>query len=151
MKTTTYGKHLIQLTRLAAFNCYLVREDDGFTLVDTNLPGSAKGILEAARKHGASIVRIVLTHAHQDHVASLDALHAALPNVEVAITSREARFLAGERTLDPDETQAKLRGSYQTCQTKPTRTLEPGDRIGSLPYTGPCRLSGHARQNFAGG
>ena len=48
MKSTIHSNHLIQLTRLGAFNCYLVREDDGFTLVDTNLPGSAKAILKAA-------------------------------------------------------------------------------------------------------
>ena len=34
-------------------------------------------ILAAAQTHGAPIRRIVLTHAHMDHVASLDALHAA--------------------------------------------------------------------------
>jgi glyoxylase-like metal-dependent hydrolase (beta-lactamase superfamily II) len=35
-------------------------------------------------------------------------------------------------SLDPDEPQAKLRGSYQVCQTKPTRQVESGERIGSL-------------------
>ena len=35
-------------------------------------------------------------------------------------------------SLDADERQGQLRGSYQTCKTKPTRALAPGDRIGSL-------------------
>lgn len=145
MKTTTHGDYLIQLTRLGMFNCFLVREDDGFTLIDTNLPGSAKGILKAAQQFDTPIVRIALTHAHQDHVASLDALRQELPDVEVAITGREARFLAGERTLDSNEPQAKLRGSYQTCQTKPTRLLEPGDRVGSLEViAAPGHTPGHA-------
>jgi hypothetical protein len=42
MKTTQITPNLYQLTRLAAFNCYLVREADGFTLVDTNMSGSAE-------------------------------------------------------------------------------------------------------------
>jgi glyoxylase-like metal-dependent hydrolase (beta-lactamase superfamily II) len=50
----------------------------------------------------------------------------------VLISARDARFLAGERSLDAGEMQGKLRGSYQTCQTTPTRTLAPGDRVGSL-------------------
>lgn len=125
-------------------NCYLVREEDGFTLVDTNLAGSAKAIIAAAREHGGPIVRIVLTHAHNDHVASLDALKQALPDVEVAIGARDARFLAGDMSLDAAEPQVKLRGGYQPCQTQPTRLLEPGDRVGSLEVVAsPGHTPGH--------
>lgn len=145
MKVTTHGNYLIQLTRLVAFNCFLVREADGFTLVDTGLSGSAKDILEAARQHGAPIVRIALTHAHVDHVGSLDALRDELPGAEVVITARDARFLAGERSLDPDEPQDKLRGGYVTCKTRPTRTLAHGDRVGSLEVIStPGHTPGHA-------
>ena len=93
MKTTTYGKNLVQLTRfplLFPVNCYLVREDDGFTLIDTGIAGSEKIILASTEPFGAPIVRIVLTHAHGDHAGSLDALHAALPNAEVIV--REAQY-----------------------------------------------------------
>lgn len=132
MKATARGDYLVQLTRLGMFNCFFVREDDGLTLVDTNLSGSADAILQAAQRMGAPIVRILLTHAHVDHVGSLDALHAALPDVPVMIGAREARFLRGDLSLDPDEPQARLRGGFPRVQTRPTRELLPGDRIGSL-------------------
>lgn len=132
MKITTHGSHLIQLTRWTAFNCFLVREDDGFTLVDTGLSGSASAILQAADSLGAPIRRILLTHAHVDHVGSLDALHARLPDAEVAISARDARFLTGDLSLDPTEPQTPLRGGYPICATRPTRLLSGGDRIGSL-------------------
>jgi glyoxylase-like metal-dependent hydrolase (beta-lactamase superfamily II) len=48
VKATQHGQYLIQLTRWWAFNCYLVREADGLTLIDAGLPGSAEGILAAA-------------------------------------------------------------------------------------------------------
>jgi glyoxylase-like metal-dependent hydrolase (beta-lactamase superfamily II) len=147
MKHTMHGEYLIQLTRLPhvfPVNAYLVREEDGLTLVDTTLPRSAKAILAAARELGQPIVRIALTHAHGDHVGSLDELHQRLPEAEVLVSARDARFLAGERSLNPDEPQAKLRGSYQTVQTRPTRLLMPGDRVGSLEVVAsPGHTPGH--------
>ncbi len=121
-----------RLSRLGIVNAYLVREDDGLTLVDTTIAGSARAILAAARRLGAPIVLIALTHAHADHAGALDALHAALPAAEVLVPVREARFLAGDMRLDPDEPQVKLRGGWQVCTTRPTRLLAPGDRVGSL-------------------
>jgi glyoxylase-like metal-dependent hydrolase (beta-lactamase superfamily II) len=122
----------VRITRLGLVNAYLVREDDGLTLIDTTLPRSAKPILAAAGRLGAPIVRIALTHAHDDHVGSLDALVADLPGVEVLISARDARLLAGDKTIDPHEPQAKLRGGLSGAKTVPTRTLRPGDRVGSL-------------------
>src|SRR5437667_10611 len=74
MKVTAFSNNLFQLTRFVAFNCYLVREDDGFTLIDTNLSGQAQAIMQDARKLGLPIARILLTHAHVDHVGPLPAL-----------------------------------------------------------------------------
>lgn len=147
MKTTVHSDTLVQLTRfprLFPVNCYLVREDDGLTLIDTAIGGSTPAILAAAEKMGAPIVRIALTHAHGDHVGSLDALHAALPQAEVLVPAREARFLAGDLSLEPNETQGKLRGGWKTCTTEPTRLLQPGDRIRSLEViAAPGHTPGH--------
>src|SRR3954471_7504700 len=132
MKTTRHTPHLVRLTRLGAVNAFLVAEEDGLTLVDTMIPRSQDGILAAARELDAPIVRIALTHAHGDHVGSLDALAAALPQAEVSISARDARFLAGDMSPAPAEPQSKLRGGYPKVETRPGRLLAPGDRIGSL-------------------
>jgi glyoxylase-like metal-dependent hydrolase (beta-lactamase superfamily II) len=144
MKVTTSSNLLFQLTHLGAINCYLVREDDGFTLIDTAWPsGQAQAIMQEANKLGLPIVRILLTHAHIDHVGSLDALHDALPNVQVAISERDARLLSGDLSLDPSEPQDKRPGGY-TCKTKPTLLLHEGDHIGSLEVIAtPGHTPGH--------
>ena len=135
------------LTRIARFgvvNVYLVREDDGLTLVDTALPRSAKAILAAAETLDAPIVRIVLTHAHGDHIGSLDELAAALPDAEVLISARDDRLMLKDMSLDPGEPQSKLRGSYPGAKTRPTRTLRPGDAVGSLEVVAaPGHTPGH--------
>jgi len=133
-----------RIVRLGLVNAYLAHEDDGLTLIDTMLGGSADKIIAAAEASGAPIVRIVLTHAHGDHVGSLDALRQRLPEAEVIISTREARLLAKDMTLDPDEPQEKLRGGYPGAKTKPDRTVDAGHRVGSLEVIAtPGHTPGH--------
>jgi glyoxylase-like metal-dependent hydrolase (beta-lactamase superfamily II) len=144
MKTTRHTENLIRLSRFGAVNAYLVVEDDGLTLVDTMVARSQRGILEAAHALGRPIVRIALTHAHGDHVGSLDALAVALPQAEVSISARDARLLGGDRTLDPGEPHTKLSGSYPTTRTRPGREFQPGERVGSLEVVAaPGHTPGH--------
>lgn len=145
--TTTHGEFLTQVektTILFPINCFLVREDDGLTLVDTNWTNTADAILAAAKHLGAPIRRIALTHVHGDHIGSLAPLHAALPEAEVLIGARESRLLARDFSLDPDEAQGKPRGDYPVCAVRPTRTLQPGDMVGSLRVVAsPGHTPGH--------
>lgn len=132
MKVTQCGDNLWQLTRLWAFNCYLVREERGLTLIDTNMEGSGKGILAAAATIGLPITRVTLTHAHGDHAGSLDEVASRLPEVEVALAARTAAFLQGEMALEAGEPQSELRGGFVRRETQARRLLKPGEMLGSL-------------------
>jgi glyoxylase-like metal-dependent hydrolase (beta-lactamase superfamily II) len=135
---------IVRLSRFGFVNAYLVPEDDGLTVVDTMLWGGAKPILAAAERLGAPIVRIALTHGHGDHIGSLDALHAALPDAEVIISARDARLLVKDLSLDPGEPQVKVRGMIPGAKTKPTRTVSGGDVVGSLEVVStPGHTPGH--------
>ena len=128
MNPTPIGDNIIQLTRLRFVNAFLVREDDGFTLVDTTVGGGADDLIAAARSAGADIKRIALTHGHGDHVGSLDALRQQLgDSVQVLMPQLDARIHAGEKVVD-----GKPPGQWPTLKTAPDVRLTGGERIGSL-------------------
>lgn len=140
----SFSTHARQITRFGIVNAYLVREDEGLTLIDAALPGSKKAILLAAKGMGAPITRIVLTHAHGDHIGSLDALAAELPDAEVLISARDARLLRKDKTMDAGEPDASLSGSYPGAKTVPTGHLVPGETVGSLQViAAPGHTPGH--------
>jgi glyoxylase-like metal-dependent hydrolase (beta-lactamase superfamily II) len=141
MKTTTVTPNLTQLTRLRFVNAYLVREDDGLTLVDTTTGGGADVLLAAAGRAGAPIRRIALTHTHNDHLGSLDALKDRLgDSVQVLIPELDAQIVAGEHVVE-----GKLPGGWpKALRTTPDVRLAAGDRVGSLRVVAsPGHTPGH--------
>ena len=124
MKSTAITENLTQLNRWRFVNAFLVREEDGFTLVDTTLGGGAEALIAAAEEAGGAIRRIALTHGHGDHVGSLDALKQRLGgSVEVLMPELDARIHAGEKVVE-----GKVRGSWPKLETVPDVRLSGGDR-----------------------
>jgi glyoxylase-like metal-dependent hydrolase (beta-lactamase superfamily II) len=149
MKVHKVSAYSHQFTQLGLVNCYLVRESDSFTLIDTGIGGGAPGMIAAARAIASEpIERLLLTHAHGDHIGSLDALAAALGQPQVAIGKREARLLpkkpAQDRSIDPDEVQVPMKGGFSGANTKPTHLLSDGELYGSLRVVAtPGHTPGH--------
>lgn len=132
MKLIEITPEIIQLTRFSLVNCFLVREDDGLTLVDTMVAGSANGIYAAASSLNRSLRRILLTHVHGDHIGSLDVLSNKLIGVEVAVGRRESRLLTRDFRTEPGEARDKIRGMLPKVETIPSALLSDGESCGSL-------------------
>jgi glyoxylase-like metal-dependent hydrolase (beta-lactamase superfamily II) len=144
MKLIEITPEIVQLTRFGLVNCFLVREDDGLTLVDTMVKGSANGIYTAASTLNRSMRRILLTHVHMDHVGSLDVLSQQLNGVEVAVGRRESRFLTRDFHTEPGEAANKVRGSFSKVETIPSALLSDGEHYGSLMVVAtPGHTPGH--------
>lgn len=127
-----YGEYLYQLQHFGIINMYLVQEEDGLSLIDTGIASSASLIMQAIKDLQQPLRRILIPHAHSDHVGGLDKLHAHYPKAEVMISRRDGKWLTGDASLEPDEPAIPLRKQNLHVQTQPTRLLEAGDRVGSL-------------------
>lgn len=129
------GAHLL--------NSYLWDGDDGVTLVDTGWPDSAALIESALRVLGkgrGDVVRIVLTHFHEDHVGSAAEV-ATWGRVEVVAGHADASFVTGAE-----------RGPLPVLTRAETEIHPPSD---VPPHGPPCRVDRAVRDgdvlDFAGG
>ncbi|MFG0274803.1 MAG: MBL fold metallo-hydrolase [Phycisphaerales bacterium] len=84
-------------------NCYLLRVADGAGsvpegwIIDAGMDPDA--LIDRARASGARISKVVLTHAHADHIAGLGAVKAAFHGAEVLLHRAEKAW-PGDPTLN---------------------------------------------------
>jgi glyoxylase-like metal-dependent hydrolase (beta-lactamase superfamily II) len=143
MNITRISPNAHQLSRLGLVNCYLVQETDGFTLIDTMISGSAPKIIEAAGALSAGpIRRLLLTHAHADHIGSLDALATSIGGgagspPSIAISQRESLMLPKPplQNLNPlpgEPGKAGMKMNFPGVKTPASHLLNEGELFGSL-------------------
>ncbi len=146
------GVHLVDDS--IGCNAYILI-DKGITLVDTGLRGNQKNIYRCLEKLGyvpKDIKRIIVTHAHLDHINCLHRL----------VEDTGARVMAGEADSDMIEGKRPLRVAggllglvfgplqlyYRYKPVKVDTGLRDGDVIDVLEGLKVVLLSGHSRGNL---
>lgn len=84
--------------RFPVGHVYLWQSADGFTLIDTGVPGAAAEIAEAIQKIGHKLTdvrRLVLTHFHFDHAGSAAEI-ARWGEVEIIASRQDTPFIQGD-------------------------------------------------------
>lgn len=79
----------------------LIRDDNGFILVDSGFPGQLPKVSEAIEKAGATMNKIssvILTHQDIDHIGGLpDILESSGHKIEVICHQEEKPYIQGEK------------------------------------------------------
>ncbi len=73
-----------------ATNCYLVFDEDTSEGWIIDCSWGPKPMIDKARELGLKITKIILTHAHVDHLAGIDEVRKAFPDATVYLHEDEA-------------------------------------------------------------
>jgi glyoxylase-like metal-dependent hydrolase (beta-lactamase superfamily II) len=118
---------VFRLTGLVVGNVYLIEDPDGLTLIDASIAPSAGAILRQVARwgHPRSVLRrILITHAHPDHVGALPALHHQT-DAQVIASAQERPVIEG-RIAIPRVPVEKRRGLSRFL---PPETILPGTPV----------------------
>lgn len=146
MKMRKVSEHIwsLQTWLLFPITVWLVKEEDGVTLVDAGLSTMAKGIRAAIESTGIGpLKRIALTHGHSDHVGAIPRLLKHWPGVPVYAHRLEIPHMEGELPYPGRRKPVAFlpRGLAEALPESADGRLE---RVGGLqPHWTPGHAPGH--------
>jgi hydroxyacylglutathione hydrolase len=86
-------------------NTYIVADEVGGSAVMVDAGGPVAPLLEFLKRGQLTLTHVLLTHHHHDHVAELDAVKNAFPDLPVLIHPLEREQVPGAtETMQPGET-----------------------------------------------
>ncbi len=121
------------------FHCYLARDGEGLTMIDTSLPGRGEAILREIEQLGfqpADLKRIFLTHTDMDHIGNARMLQEAT-GCKVYVSREEEEYLTGKRKRLPNK--EKMFQGFQPPQVE----IYPERLEGYQVIPSPGHTAGH--------
>ena len=133
---------------------YLIVDADGVTLVDTGLRGNVPRIYATMRKAGRGpkdLKRIIVTHAHLDHINCLHKLKADTGAIVIA-GEKDAGIISGKKPLNTMRglfgvVFGALRLYYRYKPVPVDRIIKDGEKLDILGGLEAVSLPGHSAGN----
>lgn len=159
MQKILEGVYALQGLRVG--RVYVIESTDGLTLIDTSVEGAERAIARDLAHGGYAVKdirRILITHAHPDHIGALAAL-VKLSGARVYAHALEAPIIRGEQSVmyAPNYKDSALTRSFSALlgirgmpPAQVDRTIAEGDPLPEvLPDLQVIEAPGHARGQVA--
>lgn len=149
--------HVFQFPEVNDLNVFVWNDDGELTVVDSGLPGSAEEIGRGLSELGfgrADVRRLVITHAHADHIGA--AAEIGGWGAEVLVHRADAAVVRGERAAPPPnlrEWEIPIAEALPPIPPVPParvdRELDDGDRIAFGAGAEVIAVPGHTAGSIA--
>jgi glyoxylase-like metal-dependent hydrolase (beta-lactamase superfamily II) len=87
---------IAKILKLSVTNCYLLRADNGYVLIDTGYEwewGAFRNELKKAGVGFGDLSHLILTHHHDDHAELLNQVVAQNPSIKLVMSTRASELL----------------------------------------------------------
>lgn len=120
------------LPNLFPVNCFVVELEDELIVVDMGMKGFIKKVQEIHNHTRKPVTKLLLTHAHSDHVQAVNDFKKVFHGTSVGISKRDERLLSKDLTTDTDEAGNKIRGSFARTAPETDFTFTEGDNLSDI-------------------
>ncbi|AOZ94085.1 MBL fold metallo-hydrolase [Paenibacillus crassostreae] len=145
MKITQISEHIwsLKIWMLIPIHVWIVKDEDGVTLVDAGIPFMAKGIQQFIETLNAGpLKRVMLTHGHGDHTGAILKI-LNVTQVPIFAHRIEIPYIEGELPY-PRRKKAAISIPKQITQALPETNQGVLQTMGGLtPYLTPGHSPGH--------
>ncbi|WP_040981800.1 MBL fold metallo-hydrolase [Oceanobacillus jeddahense] len=134
MKIKLY-KNLYQVTFLPSIfpiNCFILEQEENLICIDMGTRKFVHEIKKLTHQTGKPLSKLILTHAHGDHVNGVPYFKEVFPDVPVGISKRDSYLLKKDFRLKADEPDKPIKGGFPRNNVPIDFTFEEGDTIDTL-------------------
>ena len=131
----TQCKNLYQITwapYIFPINCYVWEDKNELFVIDMGVKGFVSEIEKISKKLRKPVSKLLLTHAHTDHVNGVPLFHKIFPKVKIGVSQRDLMLLNGNFTLLPTEPQSKIKGGFSKDKIHIDFTFKDKDVLNQL-------------------
>lgn len=125
--------NVIQITVAQENNLFLVKEEDGFILIDTAVDSpEIEEITHLIQQSELPLKAMAFTHSHDDHLGGLVKFKQAFPETPILFPRREYQLIQKKELLPEDKQVPLKEGIPDSLPYEPDFLLEEGDKVGEL-------------------
>ncbi|GEN85582.1 MBL fold metallo-hydrolase [Oceanobacillus sp. FSL W8-0428] len=127
--------NLYQITFLPSIfpiNCFVLEQEKDLICIDMGTGKFVNEIKQMTDQTGKQLSKLILTHAHGDHVNGVPYFKKVFPDVSVGISKRDRCLLKKDFRLKADESDKPIKGGFPKRDIPIDFTFEEGDKIDTL-------------------